>query len=110
MKFIDMPDPTRIDKIPDESAEIFASENFVEQGLIIKKIEMRLYLEKENKCLITVFLETDKGEVEMMYNQLKYKENTLPNLTNFISNQLGVSSIITRAIIFLKSKIMNGKE
>ena len=105
MKFNDIPDPSRIDKMPDESKEIFSSENFIEQGLIIKKIEMRLYIEKENKCLITVFLQSDKGEVEMLYNEMEYEENSLPNLTKFLTNQLGISSIITRTIIFLKSKI-----
>jgi len=105
MKFNDIPDPSRIDKIPDESQEIFSSENFTEEGLVIKKIEMRLYIEKENKCIITVFLQTDKGEVEMLYNEMKYEENALPNLTKFLTNQLGISSIITRTIIFLKSKI-----
>jgi len=105
MKFNDIPDPSRINKIPDESQEIFSSKNFTEQGVIIKKIEMRLYIEKENRCLITVFLQSDKGEVEMLYNEMKYEENSLPNLTKFLMNQLGISSIITRAIIFLKSKI-----
>ena len=105
MKFNDIPDPSRIDRIPDKSEEIFSSKNFTEQGLIIKKIEMRLYIEKENNCLITVFLESDKGEVEMLYNEMKYEENSLPNLTKFLTNQLGISSIITRTIIFLKSKI-----
>ena len=38
MKFNDIPDPSRIDKIPDESQTIFSSENFMEQGFIIKKI------------------------------------------------------------------------
>ena len=80
MKFNDIPDPSRIDKMPDESKEIFSSENFIEQGLIIKKIEMRLYIEKENKCLITVFLQSDKGEVEMLYNEMEYEENSLPNI------------------------------
>jgi len=105
MKFNDIPDPSRIDKIPDESQTIFSSENFIEQGLIIKKIEMRLYIEKENKCLITIFLQSDKGDVEMLYNELPYDKNSLPNLTKFVTNQLGISSIVTRAIIFLKSKI-----
>ena len=105
MKFNDISDPSRIDKIPDESQEIFSSENFTEQGLIIQKIEMRLYIEKENKCLITVFLQSDKGEVDMLYNEMKYEEDSLPNLTKFLTNQLGISSIITRTIIFLKSKI-----
>jgi len=105
MKFNDIPDSNRIDRIPDESQEIFSSENFTEQGLIIKKIEMRLYIEKENRCLITVFLQSDKGEVEMLYDEIKYEKNSLPNLTEFLMNQLGISSIITRTIIFLKSKI-----
>jgi len=105
MKFNDIPDSNRIDRIPDESQEIFSSENFTEQGLIIKKIEMRLYIEKENRCLITVFLQSDKGEVEMLYDEIKYEKNSLPNLTKFLMNQLGISSIITRTIIFLKSKI-----
>ena len=105
MKFNDIPDPSRIDKIPDESQTIFSSENFMEQGFIIKKIEMRLYIEKEKKCLITIFLQSDKGEVEMLYNELSYDKNSLPNLTKFVTNQLGISSMVTRAIIFLKSKI-----
>ena len=105
MKFIDIQDPTRIDKTPDESHEIFSSENFTEQGLLIKKIEMRLYIEKHGMCLLTIFLQSDKGEVEMLYNETKYEEDLLINLTKFLTNQLGISSIITRAIIFLKSQI-----
>ena len=105
MKFIDIQNPTRIDKIPDESHEIFSSENFIEQGMLIKKIQIRLYIEKHDMCLLTVFLQFDKGEVEMLYNETKYEKDLLMNLTKFLTNQLGVSSIITRAIIFLKSKI-----
>ena len=107
MKFIDIQDPARIDKTPDESHEVFSSENFSEQGLLIKKIEMRLYIEKHDMCLVTVFLQSDKGEVEMLYNETKYEKDLLMNLTKFLTNQLGISSIITRAIIFLKSKIEN---
>ena len=104
MKFNDIPDPTRINKKPDESQEVFSSENFTEQGLIIKKIEMRLYIE-EDTCLITVFLKSDKGEAELLYNETKYEKDLLANLTKFLTQQLGISSLITRTIIFLKSKI-----
>ena len=107
MKFIDIQDSSRIEKTPDESREIFSSKNFSEQGLLIKRIEMRLYLEEHDMCLVTVFLQSDKGEVEMLYNETKYEKDLLANLTKFLTNQLGVSSIITRAIIFLKSKIEN---
>jgi hypothetical protein len=109
MKIIDMTNPHRISRDPDDTVVLVESGNFQEQGFIIKKISLRLFVEKKDEklgdySLITSLVETDQGEVEMIYDEGYRGENALTRAASFLMNNLGLSSIILRSVIALQSK------
>ena len=80
-----------------------------EKGYKIKNIELRLYIEKNDKklgqySLITSLVETDKGSVEMVYDEGYRGNDALETSSKFLSENLGVSGLILRSLIFLDGK------
>jgi hypothetical protein len=109
LKITDVANPERVNRKPDKTMMLLSSGNFTEQGFTIKKIELRLFIEKIDQklgpfSLVTSLVETDKGEVEMMYDEGYRGEDVLEKTANFILNNLGLSGIILRSIIVLQSK------
>jgi hypothetical protein len=107
LKIIDVTNPQRIQKEPDNTMTLLQG-SFVEQGFTINKIELRLFVEKQDEklgpySLITVLVSTDKGEVESLYDEGYRGENSLQNAANLILENLGLSAIILRSIITLNS-------
>jgi hypothetical protein len=107
LKIIDVANPQRIQKEPDNTI-ILLQGSFAEQGFTINKIELRLFVEKQDEklgpySLITVLVSTDKGEVESLYDEGYRGENSLQNAANLILGNLGLSAIILRSIITLNS-------
>lgn len=93
----------------DDTITLLDDGNFVDQGFVIKKIELRLYVEKTDQklgpySLITSLVETDKGQVEMIYDEGYRGQNALKRTADFVLNNLGVSGMILRSVITLKSK------
>jgi hypothetical protein len=110
MNIIDLHDPTRVDKTPDDVVVMFSSGNFVQDDFIISKVELRLYNERTDEklgvfSLITSFVETDKGSVEMIYDEGFRGEESLLRAAEFLSSNLGISGLILRSIISLREKI-----
>jgi len=108
MKIIDISDPKRINRLPDSSLTIFSEENFSEHGYIIKKVELRLFIEKTDEklgpySLITSLVDTDKGSIEMVYLEGYHGENPLESSKDFLVSTLGISGLILRSIIALES-------
>ena len=109
---IDLPNPNRVKKTPDATKEIITNGDFVEQGFTIKKIELRLYFEKEDKklgkySLITSFIETDKGSIEMIYDEGFKGNNPLNSSAKLLVEHLGISALILRGIVALSQAIDN---
>lgn len=109
MKIIDIANPQRVNRLPDDTITLLDGGNFVEQGFVIKKIDLRLFVEKSDQklgpySLITALVETDKGAVEMVYDEGFRGQNTLKRTADFVLNNLGLSSIILRSVIALGSK------
>jgi len=74
MRYIDIPNPKRVDRNPDKTIELLSNGSITEKDYLIKNIQLRLYIEKHDKklgkySLITSFIETDKGSVEMIYDE-----------------------------------------
>ena len=104
-----MINPDRINRDPDKTTLLVESGNFIEQGVTVKKITLRLFVEKKDPnlgdySLITSLVETDQGDVEMIYDEGYRGENALERAATFVMNNLGLSSIILRSIIALQSK------
>jgi hypothetical protein len=114
MYIVDLHDPRRINRKPDGVEVLFSSGNFVDQGFTIHKVELRLYLEKTDEklgpySLITSFVETDKGSVEMIYDEGFRGKDSLNRTAQFLTTNLGVSGLVLRSIITLRDKIENQK-
>ena len=73
-------------------------------------MELRLYIEKTTGklgplSLITSFVQTDKGSIEMLYDEGYRGNDSLKRAVDFLISNLGLSALILRSIISLKSKI-----
>ncbi|QUC65277.1 hypothetical protein NsoK4_03230 [Nitrosopumilus sp. K4] len=112
MNIIDLHNPSRIDKMPDAVKVLFSSGDFKQEGFTVKKVELRHYVEKNNDklgpySLITSFVETDKGTIEMLYDEGFRGEDALNRTVTFLVSNLGVSGLILRALISLKEHLEN---
>ena len=108
LKIIDLPNPKRVEREPDNVIEIFSGKNFTEHGFLIKKVELRQFIEKTDDklgpySLITSFLETDHDSIEMIYEEGYNGNNPLEKAKDFLISNLGVSGLILRSVIALES-------
>ena len=109
MRYIDISNPKRVDRNPDKIIEVLSNDSITESGYVIKNIQLRLYIEKYDEklgqySLITSLIETDKGSVEMIYDEGYRGNDALETSSKFLTENLGVSSLILRSLIFLDGK------
>ena len=109
MRYIDISNPKRIDRNPDKIIELLSNGSTIEKGYVIKNIQLRLYIEKQDKklgqySLITSLVETNKGSVEMIYDEGYRGNDALETSSKFLTENLGVSNLILRSLIFLDGK------
>lgn len=110
MDVIDLHDPNRVSRPPDDVKVLVASGNFVQDEFAVFKVELRLYNEKIDEklgvySLITSFVQTDKGSIEMIYDEGFRGDEPLQRATEFLTSNLGISGLILRSIISLREKI-----
>ena len=111
MKIIDLHNSERVNKTPDDVIVLLSSGNFVQDDFIISTVELRLYRERIDKnlgvfSLITSFVDTNKGSVEMIYDEGFRGEDSLPRAAEFLTSNLGISGLILRSIISLREKTL----
>jgi len=104
---VDLHNPARVDKTPDDIQVLFSSGDFAQDGFIISKVELRLYRERiDDKLgqysLITSFVDTNHGSVEMIYDEGFRGELPLLRASEFLKSNLGISGLILRSIISLR--------
>ena len=109
MKYVDISNPERIDRTPDKVIQLLSGGIIEERGYKIKSIQLRLYIENNDKklgsySLITSLVETDKGSVEMVYDEGFRGNNALERSSKFLTDNLGISGLILRSLIFLDGK------
>jgi hypothetical protein len=109
MTIVDLHDPQRVNRTPDDVEVLLSSGNFIQDDFIISKVELRLYNERTDEklgvySLITSFVETDKGSVEMIYDEGFRGEGPLLRAAEFLTSNLGISGLILRSIISLREK------
>ena len=109
MNIVDLHDPKRVDRTPDTVEILFSSGNFIQDEFKILKVELRLYLEQTDEklgvfSLITSFVETDRGSVEMIYDEGFRGEESLLRASKFLTSNLGISGLILRSVIALREK------
>ena len=111
MTIVDLHDPQRVNRVPDCIEILLSSGDFVQDEFVISKVELRLYTERTdaklgNYSLITSFVETDKGSVEMIYDEGFRGEEPLLRAAKFLTSNLGMSGLILRSIISIREKII----
>ena len=110
MKVIDLHDTQRVKRTPDDVKILFSNGSFTQDEFLISKVELRLYKEKIDEnlgvySLITSFVETDKGSIEMIYDEGYRGNDSLLRAFTFVKSNLGISGIILRSVISLREKI-----
>ena len=110
MKVVDLHDSKRVEKSPDGVEVLLSSGSFIQDEFSINKVELRLYDERIDEklgtfSLITSYVETDKGSIEMIYDEGFRGENPLKSATEFLTSNLGISGLILRSVISLREKI-----
>jgi hypothetical protein len=100
-------DPVRIDRSPDAAKVLLVGGTQQNQGFVIRKIEMRQYIERKDESLgdyslLTVVVDTDKGEVEMKYDEGFRGPDALDSAVAMLTQYLGLASLINRALIELR--------
>ena len=110
MKIIDLPNPDRVTRIPDQTITLFSGKNYSEHGFRIQKVELRLFIEKTDErlgpySLITSLVDTDKGTIEMIYDEGYCGINPLESAKVLLVKNLGVSGLVLRSIIALEAAL-----
>ncbi len=110
LKFVDIPDPSRVAREPSRISLILENARFQEQEFGICRVELRLYLEKTDErlgdySLITSVVYTDKGSIEMIYDEGFRGQDSLERASRFLTANLGVSGLILRSIIALREEL-----
>ncbi|MCI0557708.1 MAG: hypothetical protein MN733_04380 [Nitrososphaera sp.] len=77
------------------------------QGYTINGIELRQYVERKDErlgeySLLTVVVETDRGSVEMKYDEGFRGPDALESAASMLTQYVGLASLINRALIELE--------
>ena len=110
MNIVDLHDPRRVERAPD-GIEVLASGDFVEGDFEISRVELRLYHERIDEklgtySLITSFVDTNRGSIEMIYDEGFRGKEPLLRASEFLTLNLGISALVLRSIISLREKIV----
>tara|TARA_B100001540_G_scaffold159804_1_gene141448 strand:+ start:215 stop:556 length:342 start_codon:yes stop_codon:yes gene_type:complete len=108
MKFVDIPDASRITGEPVQRTTIISDGKIQQDGVEINKIELLQYKIKFEKTLgdyslITALIQTDLGEIEILYDEGYRGEDALQDSANMLTQNLGLSGLILRSLISLKN-------
>ncbi|HXG07445.1 MAG TPA: hypothetical protein VNI77_08995, partial [Nitrososphaera sp.] len=100
-------DLERINRPPDKSKVILERGSQKNQGFLIQKIEMRQYIERRDDrlgdySLLTAVIETDRGVVEMKYDEGFRGPDALESAVTLLTQYAGLASLINRALIELQ--------
>ena len=109
-KVVEVADPERIDRAPDKTITLMSGGNFLEQGHIVKSVSLNLYIQRKDEklgpfSLITVLVETDKGLVEMTYDEGYRGVNAIEEAATFLTSHLGISGLILRSVMQLDQSL-----
>jgi hypothetical protein len=98
-------EPGRI-KGPPAASAILLQSPMQAQGLLVTKIELRQYIERTDErlgdySLLTVVVETDRGVVEMKYDEGFRGPDALESARKMLLQYAGLAALINRAQIDL---------
>ena len=108
MKFVDIPDVSRITGDPVKRTTIISDGKIQQDGVEINNIELLQYKIKSEEKLgdysvITALIRTNLGEIEILYDEGYRGEDALQDSANMLTQNLGLSGLILRSLISLKN-------
>ena len=106
LKVVEVANPERICRVTDKTIVLMSDGKFLERGHVVKNVTLNLYIEKKDEklgpySLITALVETDKGIIEMTYDEGWRGINAIEEAAAFLTSHLGISGLILRSIIQL---------
>ena len=113
MKFILVTPSSRVQRQPNKSVRLISDGTISENGFNIQTLEIRWYLERSDEklgpySLITAFLQTDKGSIELTYDEGYRGIDPFDLTVKFLTEHLGLSGLILRSTIALKEELYGG--
>ncbi len=110
MDIIDLHDPSRVNRNPDDVKILLENGDFVQDEFSISQIELRFYQEKIDEklgpySLITSFVKTNRGTIEMIYDEGFLGSDALSRAYGFLTTNLGLSALVLRSVISIRGKI-----
>lgn len=106
-KIVDMPNPGRVSQHPQKIQVLLDDPaGFVHQNFVIFKVVLSMYREKTDPkmgdySLITSTVHTNKGIIEMIYDEGFRGNDALERTAKFLLSSLGLSGLLTRSVIAL---------
>jgi len=100
-------DSSRISRPADKIHVLLPDGSQKNQGFVIRKIEMRQYIERRDHklgdySLLTVIVETDRGTAELKYDEGFKGPDALESAVKMLTQYFGLASLINRALIELQ--------
>lgn len=106
VKVIEVADSERIGRVPDKTVVLLSGGKFLERGHVVQNVTLNLYIQRRDEklgpySLITALVETDRGMIEMTYDEGYRGENAIEEAAAFLTSHIGISALILRSIIQL---------
>lgn len=112
MRIAEVRDPRKVERAPDGVVTVLDSGRMTHDEFVIRKVELRLYVDggasggpRGPYSLVTSFVETDKGSVEITYDEGFLGERPLESAGRLLSEHLGLSALVLRSVISLRARI-----
>jgi hypothetical protein len=99
----------RISKSPVARAILLDQSSQLVDDVFIERVELRQYSEKVDSergfySLITVYLKTSNGEIELKFDEGFKGRDPLPEISLFLVRYVGPEALINRTLIALNEK------
>ena len=94
----------RISNAPIDKVVIFEGVSLSVDNISIERVELRQYLERSDKesgyySLITVYLKSSKGEIELKFDEGFKGKDPLSEISLILMRYVGLESLINRLLI-----------
>jgi hypothetical protein len=94
----------RISGVPIDKAVLFEGVSLSVDNITIDRVELRQYLESLDQqkgiySLITVYLKSSRGEMELKFDEGFKGKNPLPEISLILTKYIGLESLLNRLVL-----------
>lgn len=94
----------RISGVPIDKAVLFEGVSLSVANVTIDRVELRQYLESLDQkkgiySLITVYLKSSRGEMELKFDEGFKGKNPLPEISLILKKYIGLESLLNRLVL-----------